>query len=213
MNANERQLLNRFLDQMKKAGQVEKDPEADALINAAVREQSDAPYLLVQRTMLLEQALENAKARIASLEQSSRGSSSFLGGQQADPWASAPSAAPPRQPASAYAPAMAQPYMPPPTAGSSFLGNVATTAAGVVAGSFLFQGIENLMHSGHGSSGWGNDTAMQDHLTENTTINNYYASDAQGDHSDFMTAAYDDNPPSESDFDGMDSDAGDDNWL
>lgn len=213
MNANERQLLSRFLDQMKKAGQVEKDPEADALINAAVREQSDAPYLLVQRTLLLEQALENAKAKIASLEQNTRSSSSFLGGQQTDPWASSPSVAPPRQQAAAYSPALAQPYMPAPTAGSSFLGNVATTAAGVVAGSFLFQGIENLMHSGHGSSGWGSDSAMQDHLTENTTINNYYGSDVPQDHSDFMTAAYDDNPSTASDFDGIESDAGDDNWL
>ena len=61
--------------------------------------------------------------------------------------------------------------------GSSFLGNVATTAAGVVAGSFLFQGIESLM--GHHSSGWGNSAFgdhPQEYMSEQTTINNYYDS-------------------------------------
>src|SRR5581483_1513238 len=32
--------------------------------------------------------------------------------------------------------------------GSGLFGNIAATAAGVVAGSFLFQGIESLMHRG-----------------------------------------------------------------
>ncbi len=56
----------------------------------------------------------------------------------------------------------------------SFLGNVATTAAGVVAGGFLFQGLENLLGSGHhaGFSGWGDEPVER--VSEQTTINNYY---------------------------------------
>jgi hypothetical protein len=37
------------------------------------------------------------------------------------------------------------------------LGNLATTAAGVVAGSFLYQGIQNMM--GHHNTGSGGDLA------------------------------------------------------
>lgn len=214
MNANERQLLTRFLDQMKKAGHVEKDPEADTLIQSAIKDQPDAAYLLVQRTLLLEQALDNAKSRISSLEQTARPPTSFLAGQQADPWGAAPSAPAVRQAPPAYAqPVQPQAYAQPSAPGSSFLGNVATTAAGVVAGSFLFQGIENLMHSGHGSPGWGNDVGAQDHLTENTTINNYYGSDPGQTGSDFMTASYDDGQGIQSDMDDFDSGSGDDSWI
>ena len=55
--------------------------------------------------------------------------------------ATAPSAQPAPAPVSA-----------PSTWGSGFLGSVATTAAGVVAGSFLYHGIQNLMSSNHGAS-------------------------------------------------------------
>ena len=45
---------------------VQRDPEADAIINDAVSRQPDAAYLLVQRTLLQQQALEAAQARIAA---------------------------------------------------------------------------------------------------------------------------------------------------
>jgi hypothetical protein len=59
----------------------------------------------------------------------------------------------------------------------SFLGSVATTAAGVVAGGFLFQGIEHLLSGHHGSSSfWGDGSAEP--VAEQTIINNYYDSPA-----------------------------------
>lgn len=61
--------------------------------------------------------------------------------------ATAPSA--PSAPSAQPAPA---PVSAPSTWGSGFLGSVATTAAGVVAGSFLYHGIQNLMSSNHGAS-------------------------------------------------------------
>ncbi len=84
MNQQERQLLDSFLDQLVRVGNLPKDPEADQLIARAVARQPDAVYLLVQRALLLEQALEQAKAQIAQLQQQaqsrSAGDSSFLGG-------------------------------------------------------------------------------------------------------------------------------------
>jgi hypothetical protein len=147
------------------------------MISRAVAQQPDAPYLLVQRAMLLDQALNSAKAQIAQLQnelQSSRssGAGSFLGSATA--WGhSAPST--PR-PAAGYS---AQTQSPTPMqnatpaapaarpgflggGGGSFLGNMAATAAGVAGGAFLFQGIENLL--GHHNQGSG--LLDQSHLND-----------------------------------------------
>jgi hypothetical protein len=96
-------------------------------------------------------------------------------------------------------------------AGSSFLGNVATTAAGVVAGSFLFQGIENMMGH-HSPSPWGQQSSNfpTDHVNEeNTTINNYYGDDAKS--SDLHTASYDE-ISADDDDNGFDNEAESD-WI
>jgi hypothetical protein len=62
------------------------------------------------------------------------------------------------------------------------MGTVATTAAGVVAGSFLYSGIQSLMgnhNSGGGfGSGNGHNNQQPASYTENTTVvNNYYSND------------------------------------
>jgi len=99
MTPQEQEKLQQFLSQLNQAGGVQRDPEADAMINAAVSRQPDAAYLLVQRTLLQDQALEAAQARIAELERQAQAarpasSGSFLGG--ADTWGnSARSAAAP----------------------------------------------------------------------------------------------------------------------
>lgn len=102
MTPQEQEKLQQFLGQLSQAGGVQRDPEADALINAAVSRQPDAAYLLVQRTLLQDQALETAQARIAELERQAQAarpasSGSFLGG--ADTWGNSARAA---APASAY---------------------------------------------------------------------------------------------------------------
>ncbi len=179
MNTQEREQLTRFLSQLSDARVGEKNADADALIRETVAKQPDAAYLLVQRAMLLEQALNSAKTQIAQLQsqvQASQagGNGSFLG--KSNPW-SLPSNA---QPQSAVP--GANDYQLPRSAGSftnpmsgggasSFLGSVATTAAGVVAGSFLFQGIENLLGHHQSSSNWMG--SAQEPVSE-TVINNYY---------------------------------------
>lgn len=193
MTTEERQALSQFLQQLATAPAPNKLPEADSLIRETLAKQPDAAYLLVQRSMLLEQALNAAKAQIAQLQSQARPAASQGGFLGNNPWTS------PMAPAAAPAYAQQQPA-PVQTAGSGFLGNIATTAAGVVAGSFLFQGIESLL-SHHGASGWNSPFASHtpDQFTEQTIVNNYYESDrpdSWSDHgdnaNDDMLASYDD---------------------
>jgi hypothetical protein len=186
MTPQEQEKLQQFLNQMRQAQGVQRDPEADAIINAAVSRQPDAAYLLVQRTLLQQQALEAAQARIAELErqvQTPKPATSFLGG--ADDWGNsartrpasnmpamaAPPAYPQQQPAYQGAnPAYEMPQrqgglsrfgMGGGGGGGSFLGTMAATAAGVAGGAFLFQGIGNLMgnHGGAAQHGLASDTS------------------------------------------------------
>jgi len=166
MNASDQKMLQDFLDQLVQAKGVTKDTEADALIGRAVSQQPDAAYLLVQRALLVEQALNNAKSRIAALE--SQGGKSGGGFLDANSWGnSAQTQTQPSNPVPGVgqggytgtpAPAAAAP-----TKGASFLGGaggsmlgtIAATAAGVAAGSFLFHGIGNLL-GGHDGQEAGN---------------------------------------------------------
>lgn len=199
MNLQEHDQLNQLLKQLGEVKLTAKDADAEILIREAAAHQPDATYLLVQRTLLLEQALNSAKARIEELQNQLQNSQpvqrgSFLSN---DPWAQPAVKAGPVP--SAGSPQVPQ-YAPQPSAsafggGSSFLGNVATTAAGVVAGSFLFQGIENLM--GHHSSGFGQQPSGEQ-FTEQTVINNNYGDDAgqqannDDDRNDYLASNDDD---------------------
>lgn len=163
MTPQETGLLNEFLSQLTQVRGIIKDPDADTLIAKATAQQPDATYLLVQRSLLLDQALDEAKLQIEKLEGELRGTRAqpaaagggFLSGVSA--WGRKPAAAA----APAFAGAMRQPAasmaaapQAAPSAmgggGGSFLGRAAATAAGVVGGAFLFQGISQLMgNRGH----------------------------------------------------------------
>ncbi len=138
MTPDERNLLQAFLSDLAQTPNVAKDPEADAMIDQAMRSNPNAAYLLVQHAILSDQALHAAQAQLQ------RG----LQGQPAAP------------PAPSFLPQQLQPSAPPwagqggqpvpssPFAANSglggFLRNAGTMAAGVAAGDFLFQGIENI---------------------------------------------------------------------
>ncbi|GAA7756161.1 MULTISPECIES: DUF2076 domain-containing protein [Cupriavidus] len=193
MTPQDMQALETFLSQLVQARADGKDPQAAAMIADAAGRQPDAAYLLVQRAMLLDRALVNAQAQIASLQQQlqqmqqGQGSRSFI--DDANAWGNhpgrampgaAPSAPPPYQAAPQY-PSTPQPApQPPQTARPGFLsgglggtlGSIATTAAGVAGGAMLFQGIENLFHRNSGGGFFG-QPAMGSAPTE-TVINNYY---------------------------------------
>ncbi|WP_031436684.1 DUF2076 domain-containing protein [Methylobacter tundripaludum] len=204
MNSQERDQLNQLLKQLGEVKLTTKDAEAEAMIREAAALQPDATYLLVQRALLLEQAVTGAKARIDELQHQLQCSQSeqkngFLSN---DPWAQPAATAGQAPGAASY---QTPRYAPQPqqvaasgfgSGGSSFLGNVATTATGVVAGSFLFQGIENLM--GHHSSGFGQQPSGEQ-FTEQTIINNNYGNDAgqqaanNDDRNDYLASNDDDN--------------------
>jgi hypothetical protein len=209
MNIQEHEQLSQILKQLCAVRLTDKDQDAEAMIREASAVQPDAAYLLVQRVLLMEQALNNAKARIEALESNAQnsqtaGSGSFLDN---NPWSQAgankagavpginnfqPRNTPPQPPANNAL-----------SGSSGFLSNLATTAAGVVAGSFLFQGIENLM--GNHSSGFGAQNS------EPEIINNYY-NDDQGQQADnssndnSLFASNDDYDDNQDDDDSFDSD-------
>jgi len=147
MNPQEKAQLEQFLQQLGSTQAGAKDSDADVLITESVKKQPDASYLLVQRAMGLEMALQVAQKQMAEMQaqidqvnQANKPSSGFLSGinswGRAAPTQSAPANAMAAKPA-----AGAQPS----TWGSGMLGAIATTAVGVVAGSLLYQGIQSMM--------------------------------------------------------------------
>lgn len=162
MNTHEREQLVQLLQQLTQAQALQKDSEADALIREASKQQPDAAYLLVQRAMLLDHALQDSRDQISQLQREldeARSGNSSGGFLSQYAWGNAsatqsnPSPQAPAYPAAPAPSAMSTPPVAAPAAsawGSGMLGNIATTAAGVVAGGFLFQGIEHMLGN-HGS--------------------------------------------------------------
>ena len=182
MTPQEQQLLEDFLQRLSAVQGVSKDPQADALIQQQLAGHPDALYLLVQRSLLQQHALDSAKAQIAQLQaqvgSQQQGGASFLGGQSA--WNQPQQQqAPPPMPQQAPAPSWRDRLFgggapqPQQAAAPSFLASAATTAAGVAGGMFLFDGIENLIGGHHGGGGlFGGGGQPQ--VIENVTENNYY---------------------------------------
>lgn len=201
MTPQEHQLLSDFLNRLAAVDKVAKDPEADVLIHQRLAPLPDAPYLLVQRALLLEQALEAAQQQIARLQQNP---------PHADgPGFLSPGAVPGfgRAPSQAYVPlpgaAPAAPVAPggwrdrlfgapaaAPAAGPGFLGQAASTAAGVAGGMFLFNGLENLLgrHAGTGSGllegsnagMFGGALLPKENVVQNITTNDGFFLDDDG---------------------------------
>lgn len=170
MSPQETQVLQNFLDQLVKVQDSNKDAQALSLINEAVSKQPDAHYLLVQRALLLDQALVNANQQIASLQAEVRelqtqrnpapannfldpattgwGNSANSRAQPSTSYSVTGSALPPPLPTgymNAAAPVAASASGFFGGGAGNVLGTVAATAAGVAAGAFLFQGIGHLM--------------------------------------------------------------------
>jgi uncharacterized protein len=146
MNPQEKVQLEQFLQQLNSTQAGAKDSDANALISESVKKQPDASYLLVQRAMGLEMALQVAQKQMADMQakidQTNKSSSGFLSGINS--WGrAAPSQGMPSNAMAAARPAAgaAQPS----AWGSGMLGAIATTAIGVVAGSMLYQGIQSMM--------------------------------------------------------------------
>lgn len=158
MNDLEREQLTALLNRLTQVQLTSRDAEAERLIREALGRQPDAAYLLVQRVLLQERALQAAHDDLRRLQAAPAAGTSFLGDTT---WGS------PARPVAS----------PPPVATGAggapgWLGTVATTAAGVVAGSFLYQGIEHLL------AGSAPHSSSQGLLTPGeTVVNNFYGDD------------------------------------
>lgn len=204
MNSQERDQLTQFLQQLTQAQASQKDSEADTLIREACMRQPDATYLLVQRAMLLDHALLDSQTQIAHLQgeldktRAGNSSGSFpnqyaWGNSSATQSSPAPQA--PAYPAALTPAAVSTPAAAPAASawGSSMLGNIATTAAGVVAGGFLFQGIGHLLGNHGSNSGLMNglnSNASADH--HDAPANNQHVDDSVSNAGVFDTSSVDD---------------------
>lgn len=151
MQQQERDLVADLFGRLQQFENQPRDPEAEHLIASYVGRQPSAAYLLTQTVIVQEEALKQAKARIAELE-SKGAETSFLGSApKIGPWGSAPAAP--------QAPALRSPWQAAPQAapyaqqalqgaaaggGGGFLRTALTTAAGVAGGALLFQGISSM---------------------------------------------------------------------
>ena len=170
MTPEERDLLQRFLQDLTATRAQGKDAEAANQIERAMRASPDAAYVLVQHAIISDQALHAARDQIAQLQNQLAGAqqpapASFLGQgagappPQPSPWVRAAGAAPPPAP-DQYAQAPRQSFFGPgpfQQGGGlgSFLRNAGTTAAGVAGGALLFDGLSGLFGGHRGFGGMG----------------------------------------------------------
>ncbi|HEX4194667.1 MAG TPA: DUF2076 domain-containing protein, partial [Stellaceae bacterium] len=178
MTPQERDLITALLARLQQQSGAPRDPEADALIREAGAKIPDALYLLVQTVLIQGMALHDAQNRIAELEKTrgtaepNQAAPSFLPPRPAQgvstqgsvpsagKWSNTSASAPP-----SYAPPPNAAPMAPPAysygtgycpqmltgGGSGFLRQAAATAAGVVGGSLLFQGLHSMFAPTYGA--------------------------------------------------------------
>ena len=178
MTPQESHLVAELFDRLAKLETTPRDPDAERLIADGTRQAPHALYALVQTTLLQDEALKRANARIEELQAQVDGRRSPDSGKAAsstamratfggrEPRGSVPSvraqnSPPPNAPPPSAPPAgypsqdfQSQPAYPPPPpgyaggpafgSGGSFLGTAASTAAGVIGGSLLLDGIRSM---------------------------------------------------------------------
>jgi hypothetical protein len=134
MTPDERNILQAFLADLSSTPAPARDPEADAMIQAAVQKNPGAVYLLVQHAILADQALHAAQAQLQA-QQQAQPAATFL--PTASPQSLSPWAGP------AGAPVQSSPFAANSGLGS-FLRSAGQMAAGVAVGDLLAQGISNI---------------------------------------------------------------------
>jgi len=183
MTPQESELVTELFDRLSQLETTPRDLEAERLIADGTRRAPHAVYALVQTTLLQDEALKRANARIEELQaqvdeppQPDQRQGSFLDSMRtafggSEPRGSVPSVraqsgSPPNAPPPGYPSQnfQSQPPYPPPMpgyaggpafgSGGSFLGTAASTAAGVIGGSLLLDGIRSMFgHHLGGSPG------------------------------------------------------------
>jgi uncharacterized protein len=174
MTPQEQALIDELFDRLASLENNPRDPEAEHVILDGLRRAPHAVYALVQTALVQDEALKRANARIEELQ------AQFGGGQQDQQQGSfldsvretvlgrreqrgsvptvrspatqtSPMAPPPPYgPEAGYLPQM--PMGPAFGSGGSFLGTAASTAAGVIGGALLMDGIRSMFGHHAGSS-------------------------------------------------------------
>ncbi|WP_298231420.1 DUF2076 family protein [uncultured Azohydromonas sp.] len=159
MNAEERLRVVRLVTRLSRAPEAPQDEDAALELAALMKVRPDAPYLLLQRALMLELALEQAQAELQQLRQGQAPGQPAQGYPPSQPagtaqapsrWGGlfqrgAPAGVRPGYPGSG--PGYGPGYGPgAPSAGGGFLRNAAAVGAGVLGGSLLFHGLDALFH-------------------------------------------------------------------
>ena len=236
MTPDERNLITGLFDRMRAQGAIQKEYEAETLINSQVRQIPDSAYMLVQSVLVGEQTLSAAseriqqlEARVRDLERTAQPSSggSFLGGlfgggsrpaatsvpttRSATP-ANSPWGQPSGQPAQPQyqQPPMQQGYpqqAAPARAGGGFMAQAMTTAAGVAGGMLAANAISNMMGGHHGQhANSGQDQTRADASLDDAQDRQLAADAQQDDQQDQQEQDY-----AENNDPGV-SNASDDSW-
>lgn len=229
MTPQEKQMIADLFDRLARLEAGPRDAAAAREIENGLARAPNALYPLVQTVLVQDEALKRAQARIRELggEQAETGGGfldnmrqAFGGGRTSVPSVSASSnAADPRWnsggaiPPQAGAPAAAQPQAP--SAGGSFLGTAAATAAGVIGGSLLFNSLGGLFgnhNSGsafadtrQNASPWSNDnsSAANSDLARDAGLNDIGSGSGGADrHAGLFDTGADDSGDFGSDFGG-----------
>lgn len=160
MTEQEQQLISGLAEQIRTAPAPQIDRDANNLIQRTIGARPDALYILTQTVLVQQMALEDLKRQTAQPQAAFLPGSpqpSNQGGYQGSSYQNSSYAAPPP---------------PPPSGGgfSGFLHNVATTAAGVIAGEVAFDALSSLFggHRGYGGGGFLGGGGGE------TIVNNYY---------------------------------------
>ena len=170
MQQQERDLIADLFGRLQQYENQQRDAEAERLIASYVARQPASPYLLVQTALVQEEALKQARARIAELESKvsgqGSGQGSFLGNapRPAGPWGLAPA----QQQQQVPAPAAPWGQAPQASAGGGFLRSALTTAAGVAGGALLFEGIRNMF--GHSTQAFASPLSDVQPLSDNSPL-------------------------------------------
>lgn len=155
MTPQEKMMIEGVAERLRAHTLTSKDPQAEELITQSIAAQPDALYRLTQSNILQEVALNEAKNKVATLEQqlAAYQNQSMLDRVRG----AAPQVA---QPVSSYQPSMF----------GSFMKTAAAMTTGVVAGNLISDALSGLFSSGEREGSWGAAGAAPQ-VVENITNN------------------------------------------
>ena len=207
MTPQERQLVSELFDRLATLESAPRDADAERAVADGLARAPHAAYALVQTALVQDEALKRAHARIEELEgrgadepprggfldnmrdallghDERRGSVPRTGGLGSSGAWGQPAGQPAGAPPAGGSPMMGQPYGSSPFGGGgSFLGTAAASAAGVIGGAMLLNGIRSMFGHSYGTSAfdpgaaavaspWAGGSAANSDLARDAGINN-----------------------------------------